>query len=59
MHARSSVTVSARARGRRLVLEVTDQRGDFPSDELPSIFDRFYRARSSDGTRGSGLGWRS
>jgi signal transduction histidine kinase len=52
----SSVTVSARARGRRLVLEVTDQGGGIPSDELPYIFDRFYRARSSDGTRGSGLG---
>jgi signal transduction histidine kinase len=52
----SSVSIAARARGRRLVLEVSDQGGGIPSEELPYIFDRFYRARSSDGTRGSGLG---
>ncbi|MDX6368696.1 MAG: hypothetical protein QOG93_198, partial [Gaiellaceae bacterium] len=52
----SSVTMAARARGRRLIIEVSDQGGGIPSDELPYIFDRFYRARSSDGTRGSGLG---
>ncbi|HET6172785.1 MAG TPA: HAMP domain-containing sensor histidine kinase [Gaiellales bacterium] len=52
----SSVMLAAHARGRRLVLEVTDHGGGIPSDALPYIFDRFYRARSSDGTRGSGLG---
>jgi signal transduction histidine kinase len=52
----STVTLSARARGRRFVLEVSDQGAGIPADELPYIFDRFYRARSSDGTRGSGLG---
>ena len=52
----SAVTLVARARGRRVVLEVTDQGGGIPDDELPYIFDRFYRSRSSDGTRGSGLG---
>jgi signal transduction histidine kinase len=52
----ASVTMAARARGHRLVLEVTDHGGGIPSEELPYIFDRFYRARSSDGTRGSGLG---
>jgi signal transduction histidine kinase len=51
-----SVTVAARAHGRWLVFEVSDQGGGIPSEELPYIFDRFYRARSSDGTRGSGLG---
>jgi signal transduction histidine kinase len=52
----SAVKLAARARGRRVVLEVTDQGAGIPSDELPHIFDRFYRSRLSDGTRGSGLG---
>jgi signal transduction histidine kinase len=52
----STVTVAARARGHRLVLEIADQGRGIPGDELPYIFDRFYRARSADGTRGSGLG---
>jgi signal transduction histidine kinase len=57
-HARdgASVTLAAHASGNRLVLEVDDQGPGIPADELPYIFDRFYRARSSDGTRGSGLG---
>ncbi len=57
-HARegSSVTLTAYARGDRLVLEVEDGGAGIPADELPYLFDRFYRARSSDGTRGSGLG---
>ena len=38
------------------MLEVSDQGAGVPADELPYIFDRFYRARSADGTRGSGLG---
>jgi signal transduction histidine kinase len=52
----STVTLAAQARGRRFVLEVRDLGAGIPADELPYIFDRFYRARSSDGTRGSGLG---
>ena len=52
----SPVTLSARARGRHLVLEVSDQGNGIADDALPYIFDRFYRARSADGTRGSGLG---
>jgi two-component system, OmpR family, sensor kinase len=52
----STVTLTARARGHRLILEVTDQGAGIPEDELPYLFDRFYRARSADGTRGSGLG---
>jgi signal transduction histidine kinase len=57
-HARegSGVTLKAGVRGRRWVLEVTDEGAGIPQDELPYIFDRFYRARSADGTRGSGLG---
>jgi signal transduction histidine kinase len=52
----SCVTLSAHGRGGTLVIEVIDEGPGIPDDELPYIFDRFYRARSSDGTRGSGLG---
>jgi signal transduction histidine kinase len=52
----SQVTLAARPRGNRLVLEVRDEGDGIPDEALPYIFDRFYRARSADGTRGSGLG---
>jgi signal transduction histidine kinase len=52
----SRVMLTARLHGRRWVLEVSDEGAGIPQDDLPYIFDRFYRARSSDGTRGSGLG---
>ena len=55
----SKVTLAARARGRRLVLEVSDEGEGIPDDALPYVFDRFYRARTADGTRGSGLASRS
>jgi signal transduction histidine kinase len=52
----SKVTLAARSRGQRLVLEVSDEGEGIPDDALPYVFDRFYRARAADGTRGSGLG---
>jgi two-component system sensor histidine kinase BaeS len=52
----SQVTLAARPRGNRLVLEVSDEGDGIADEALPYIFDRFFRARSDDGTRGSGLG---
>jgi signal transduction histidine kinase len=52
----SKVTIAAGSRGHCLVLEVSDEGDGIPDEALPYLFDRFYRARSADGTRGSGLG---
>ena len=52
----ATVTLAARSRGHRFVFEVSDEGEGIPEDVLPYVFDRFYRARSADGTRGSGLG---
>ena len=49
------VTVSARLEtdGRRLQLTVEDNGAGIPAEQLPHIFDRFYKSQSSSG---SGLG---
>jgi signal transduction histidine kinase len=52
----SKVTLAARSRDHRLILEVSDEGDGISEEALPYVFDRFYRARSADGTRGSGLG---
>ncbi|MBR5681099.1 MAG: HAMP domain-containing histidine kinase [Clostridia bacterium] len=46
------------AAGRRICLEVSDTGIGIPSDELPRIFDRFYRGTNAraDNAGGSGLG---
>ncbi|MFJ8473541.1 ATP-binding protein [Kitasatospora sp. NPDC094011] len=53
-----SVTVGARPAGDDLVIEVTDTGTGIGPDELPHLFDRFWRAEKSRSrqTGGSGLG---
>jgi len=42
--------------GAEAVLEVTDTGPGIPADELPRIFDRFWRGRSAAHISGSGIG---
>jgi len=51
-----SVTISAAPSGSDAVLTVTDTGIGIPEDELPRIFDRFWRGRGSSHTSGSGIG---
>jgi signal transduction histidine kinase len=53
-----SVTVRALPAGEHVVVEVEDSGIGIPADELPRLFDRFYRARSAKARNvgGTGLG---
>lgn len=53
----STITVAARARDGRMVLNVSDQGAGLAESELPHIWDRFARGeRTAAATSGSGLG---
>jgi two-component system sensor histidine kinase BaeS len=51
-----TVTISTRQDGQSAVLEVADTGVGVPADELPRIFDRFWRGRAAAQTSGSGIG---
>ncbi|HYT77345.1 MAG TPA: HAMP domain-containing sensor histidine kinase [Vicinamibacterales bacterium] len=48
-----SVSIGARRQGERVVVTVADTGAGIAADDLPRIFDRFHKGRTS---RGSGLG---
>ena len=50
------VTISARRSGGQAVLRVTDTGAGIPADDLPRIFDRFWRGQQSAQVSGSGIG---
>jgi len=50
------VTVQSGTAGTSAVLRVTDTGAGIPADELPHIFDRFWRGRQAAQTSGSGIG---
>ena len=51
-----TVTISTRPEGPNAVLEVADTGVGIPPDELPRIFDRFWRGQAAVQTSGSGIG---
>ena len=51
-----TVTISTRQDGPSAVLEVADTGVGIPADELPRIFDRFWRGQAAAQTSGSGIG---
>jgi signal transduction histidine kinase len=51
-----NVTISAGPSGPDAVLTVTDTGIGIPDEELPRIFDRFWRGRGAAHTSGSGIG---
>jgi two-component system sensor histidine kinase KdpD len=51
------ISVSGRLEGERVALSIADEGIGIPPDELPSVFDSFYRARRMDRVGpGTGLG---
>jgi two-component system sensor histidine kinase BaeS len=50
------VTIHAGPADRGAVVRVTDTGAGIPADELPRIFDRFWRGRQASRTSGSGIG---
>ncbi|MBI4501307.1 MAG: PAS domain S-box protein [Gemmatimonadetes bacterium] len=54
----TQITVAGEAAGGEVVLSVTNVGPEIPPEELPRLFDRFYRTPASErgGTRGIGLG---
>jgi signal transduction histidine kinase len=54
--ASASVTVTTRATARGVVLAVADTGPGIAADDLPHLFERFYRADPARGAGGAGLG---
>ena len=51
-----AVDVIVRPEGATAMLEVRDTGVGIPPDEIPALFDRFFRASTSDGFSGTGIG---
>jgi|GEM_PF-3473426 signal transduction histidine kinase len=54
--AEEGVTVGARVEGRKIVVTISDQGPGIAAEEIPFLFERYFRAHSSQGHAGVGLG---
>jgi len=50
------VNISAFADSNKIVIKVSDTGYGIPEEDLPNIFDDFYRSKNITGVEGSGLG---
>ena len=50
------IRITAQAFGREIVLRVADEGGGISAEDLPHVFNSFYRARQGDRGVGTGLG---
>ena len=50
------VAIDAEETGKEVLLKVADQGMGIPAEELPYIFDMFYRAKGQESSQGHGLG---
>jgi len=55
-HGATRCTLSARREGEHVLFSVADNGVGVPAEELPRIFERFYRRDPARGSAGSGLG---
>ena len=51
-----SIEVTGWTEGKHAVVSVTDHGVGIPEDELTHMFDRFFRAKTADGIKGTGIG---
>jgi PAS domain S-box-containing protein len=51
-----TIVVSARAANRQAIVSVRDNGLGIPAEDLPQLFERFYRVAGTRGLEGSGLG---
>ncbi len=52
----SSVTVAAKFAAEGAVIDIADEGPGIPEDDLPRIFEKYYRGRASSSEKGTGLG---
>jgi len=52
----STIEIGGSAAGKKILLTVHDHGEGIPSEDLPHVFERFYRGRSEGAEGGSGLG---